>query len=114
MICPKVCTIHSLLHSDGMCSWSLQRDNRIQIIIALVFGLILGGHRWYKSADEVCYFCSDKGSLSVISRSFMSCGSLDSLPTRCVLMMKSKKISNDQELIQSDPISCPQNQKGNN
>ena len=27
--------------------------------------------------------------------------------------MKSKKISNDQELIQSDPISCPQNQKGN-
>ena len=27
---------------------------------------------------------------------------------------KSKKISNDQELIQSDSISCPQNQKGNN
>ena len=27
---------------------------------------------------------------------------------------KSKKINNDQELIQSDPISCPQNQKGNN
>ena len=26
--------------------------------------------------------------------------------------MQSKKISNDQELIQSDPISCPQNQKG--
>ena len=25
-----------------------------------------------------------------------------------------KKISNDQELIQSDPTSCPQNQKGNN
>ena len=29
-------------------------------------------------------------------------------------LLKSKKISNDQELIQSDPISCPQNQKGNN
>ena len=28
--------------------------------------------------------------------------------------VQSKKISNDQELIQSDPISCPQNQKGNN
>ena len=28
--------------------------------------------------------------------------------------LKSKNISNDQELIQSDPISCPQNQKGNN
>ena len=27
---------------------------------------------------------------------------------------QSKKISNDQDLIQSDPISCPQNQKGNN
>ena len=31
-----------------------------------------------------------------------------------LLEEKSKKISNDQELIQSDPISCPQNQKGNN
>ena len=30
------------------------------------------------------------------------------------LLVQSKKISNDQELIQSDPISCPQNQKGNN
>ena len=29
-------------------------------------------------------------------------------------MLKSKKISNDQELIQSDPTSCPKNQKGNN
>ena len=28
--------------------------------------------------------------------------------------IESKKISKDQELIQSDPISCPQNQKGNN
>ena len=27
---------------------------------------------------------------------------------------QSKKISNDQELLQSDPISCPQYQKGNN
>ena len=29
-------------------------------------------------------------------------------------IIECKKISNDQELIQSDPISCPQNQKGNN
>ena len=28
--------------------------------------------------------------------------------------LKSKKISNHQEIIQSDPTSCPQNQKGNN
>ena len=27
---------------------------------------------------------------------------------------ESKKTRNDQELIQSDPTSCPQNQKGNN
>ena len=32
----------------------------------------------------------------------------------CFDLTQSKKISNDQELIQSDPISCPQNQKGNN
>ena len=32
----------------------------------------------------------------------------------CCCHWKSKMISNDQELIQSDPISCPQNQKGNN
>ena len=31
-----------------------------------------------------------------------------------VFSMKSKKIGNDQELIQSDPTPCPQNQKGNN
>ena len=31
-----------------------------------------------------------------------------------LMTMLSKKISNDQELIQSDPTSCPQNLKGNN
>ena len=30
-----------------------------------------------------------------------------------MICMKSKTISNDQELILSDPISCPQNRKGN-
>ena len=29
----------------------------------------------------------------------------------CRSLLESKKISNDQELIQSDPTSCPQNQK---
>ena len=29
-------------------------------------------------------------------------------------IIESKRISNDQELIQSDPTTCPQNQKGNN
>ena len=37
--------------------------------------------------------------------------SFDNIVSR---MIQSKKISNDQELIQSDPKSCPQNQKGNN
>ena len=32
----------------------------------------------------------------------------------CERATQSKKISNDQELIQSDPTSSPQNQKGNN
>ena len=32
----------------------------------------------------------------------------------CLRDIQSKEISNDQELIQSDPTSCPQNQKGNN
>ena len=44
-------------------------------------------------------------------------GCLDSakhLSDSASMCLKSKKISNDQELIQSDPISCPQNQKGNN
>ena len=31
-----------------------------------------------------------------------------------MVFLRSKKISNDQELIQSDPTSCPINQKGNN
>ena len=31
-----------------------------------------------------------------------------------VVPLRNKKVSNDQELIQSDPTSCPENQKGNN
>ena len=37
-----------------------------------------------------------------------------SLKQVLTLSDQSKKISNDQELIQSDPTSCPQNQKRNN
>ena len=36
------------------------------------------------------------------------------IPTLQELSQQSKKISNDQELIQSDPTSCPINQEGNN
>ena len=39
---------------------------------------------------------------------------IELLELRSKSQEKSKTISNDQELIQSDPTSCPQNQKGNN
>ena len=48
-------------------------------------------------------------SAKVIAINFASKKQLMKIPG-----MQSKKISNNQELIQSDPISCPQNQKGNN
>ena len=39
---------------------------------------------------------------------------LVSVETNTDNLMQSKKVSNDQELLQSFPTSCPQNQKGNN
>ena len=48
-----------------------------------------------------------------IAKSGMMC-SLTMIKRFLKMGIKSKKISNNQELIQSDPISCPQNQKGNN
>ena len=44
---------------------------------------------------------------SVISNNIVGCPAI-------MFITESKKISNDQEVIQSDPTSCPQNQKGNN
>ena len=37
---------------------------------------------------------------------------LDLEEQRVCICIESKRISNDQELIQSDPTSCPQNQNG--
>ena len=37
---------------------------------------------------------------------------IDLIASQIIFPSQSKKISNDQELIQSDAISCPQNQKG--
>ena len=48
---------------------------------------------------------NDNGFESCFDKTAMTVWLLDIL---------SKKISNDQELIQSDPTFCPQNQKGNN
>ena len=39
---------------------------------------------------------------------------IQALDMRCYRRLLSKRISNDQELIQSDPTFCLQNQKGNN
>ena len=52
-----------------------------------------------------CYYCPEILLISAYLPDFF-------IPV--VAGLKNKKISNDQELIQSDPISCPQNQKGNN
>ena len=55
---------------------------------------------------------SNEGSkLEILSRIAQTTAALSRLQ---IMEGQSKKISNDQELIQSDPISCPQNQKGNN
>ena len=59
-----------------------------------------------------CRFCLGLAvSWLIFKRTFLYFSPNEKLFT--FLQMKSKKISNDQELIQSDPISRPQNQKGN-
>ena len=73
-------------------------------------------------------YCISEGSPFQIIAVVVSCGGLKRLPVyryTCRVVISyiflsfvsigfSKKISNDQELIQSDPTSCPQNQKRNN
>ena len=54
-----------------------------------------------KSFEAVCDFMARDQFLEACNRELF-------------VHLKSKKISNDQELIQSDPTSCPINQKGNN
>ena len=54
-----------------------------------------------------CWHCGQEGH---ISRDYRTKEQQSRLP----MGHGSKQISNDQELIQSYPISCPQNPKGNN
>ena len=49
------------------------------------------------------------GSYAKCKKNVMKCICTAYLDSR----KKFKKINSDQELIQSDPTSCPQNQKGN-
>ena len=74
-----VCAYSSIEVSqeDAFVFLGCRRNYRIQIIIELVFNLIWVGHCGY-----ICLF-PDKGSLSVIKRSFMHYGSPESLLTRC-------------------------------
>ena len=51
---------------------------------------------------------------SACFRSLGQTGTVPAVQETVILYTKSKKISNDQELIQSDPTSCPINRKGNN
>ena len=52
------------------------------------------------------------GKMFKISNNIVFFINVDLFPV--IFRKESRKISNDQELIQSDPISCPQNQKRNN
>ena len=72
------------------------------------------------SLCEICFehFCEFTcisvmmGCLDCARASYLSKHSKEDL--RSSYGIRSKKITNDQELIQSNPTSCPQNQKGNN
>ena len=64
-----------------------------------------------REARKVIYKCVQRNDFRLYC--FSLCRITDHSQAM-LLFWLSKKISNDQELIQSDPTSCPQNQKGNN
>ena len=80
--------------------------------------LMLGNIRVQKRASRDTnvrqYSCSKKCFEGHKDTMFFLCCSVRPFSRHFRTGKQSKKISNDQELIQSDPISCPQNQKGNN
>ena len=63
-----------------------------------------------------CWFYAhfDLSSVLKIVKKLMTSSKRTAHYAFLLFYIRSKKISNNQELIQSDPISCPQNQKGNN
>ena len=67
-----------------------------------------------KSFEAVCDFMARDQFLEACSRELFVHLKPKTFENLDAMAKESKKISNDQELIQSDPISCPQNQKGNN
>ena len=88
------------------------------ILVALEYPMLhtnFQGHRPFGSREEEFFhgfiIYRHGGHLGNVTWAFWI-HFCSSIPLR--LHMKSKKISNDQEPIQSDLTSCPQNQKGNN
>ena len=68
-----------------------------------------------KSEEEIVHFVDQYLTCSADNKETANLVNLQTHKhSRTCRKKGSKKISNDQELIQSDPISCPQNQKGNN
>ena len=63
-----------------------------------------------KFINSMFYITTIVGMLMVLSIKAMVLNATSLM----ILKLLSKKISNDQELIKSDPTSCPINQKGNN
>ena len=98
--------------SSGVGGWSDCQCQQFSILSNVMWKPVFGGcdQEWRKPACSASYpyLLNEKFKGSSLSEAEQSDLSLSwSQP-------QSKKISNDQELIQSDPISCPQNQKGNN
>ena len=66
-------------------------------------------------ARYVLIFPTASMSFQIEIRTFQLETRIFRLTTRIIQFeTRSKKTSNDQELTQPDPTSCPQNQKGNN
>ena len=98
-------------------SKSLRHDGRLSLTLRIIIGLFISfiftalRLPLPSFSLNICSTSALKfGFIVSVSRVRRSCMSA----SVWLAFLKSKKISNDQELIQSDPISCPQNQKGNN
>ena len=68
----------------------------------------------FKKFMRGCINAFSKSDMNVSTWPLLSKILAQSFVTVVNWVSQSEKISNDQELIQSDPTSCPQNQKGNN
>ena len=94
-----------------------------KVIFCLLFVTFSKGGTIRQKANARAWNHADHSNSKIEWRTHLSYHGLNDISLHSVgfelfkkvlLVRKSKKISNDQELIQSDPISCPQNQKGNN